>query len=617
MADPPSSESLTLANDESTRQDEARSSLQFGEDVYHEPRITESMSSKTDVEEGALLDYQRLVTAGTAHSNEQDYDQFSDDEVVLARCSAVNEHEVMQPTNSAESEGHGLLVRPEIPQPLEGNDHFHFSPANQQSVLSTPSRSVPPSNAMPTPCPTDDENEIHNEYAQPAPQPDRGERKRKKTKKRKAQQQTFQEGTVKVPEDTMVGSEVVPDPHVDGSPTLPHPQAMDLDQEQNTLYHETIHNVQQYDDGSPHSQLQNEFEGAAEPQQQLDEDPSVATRQMFQQTEDQHEVREPSPVDDVNVQPPQIQHESTNSAIVDDSDHPPHSTVQSRKSKSSRRTAPAPQGQSVAARVWTVFDYAELLKFKIQEDEQARMAVFNAELETLQAQIRSATEAKTAIQSELDSVLEQKQQLTGTIEEQIAKIAKYETRFKGFKTFVDGLGKDLDVLRKDANSQRRRMDDIAQEVESSNNRKLAAYLELDERAKDCSNFKDKALKLASDKDEELQKVLGRQAELERDRDNAIQDFDNLRARCADLERQLNTITNPSDKLVRVLKSNHDALLDKLHFIHLSVEEGQKISCITELIERLESASKTMSSSISSGNEDVSSIKTLVEALDRR
>jgi chromosome segregation ATPase len=620
MAGPQSPESQALANDESTQDFEPRSLPQFEEDDYHEASVTESVPTKTEEEDGALFDGERPVSAGTAYGTEHDFEHFSDDEAIVARLSVGNEHEVTQPTNAPESEVHGLLVKPEISQPLDGYD-FQFSKAQHQPIHTTPNRPVPVSNVMPTPYTTDDESEVYSEYIQPAHQPERRERKRKKTKKHKPQQQTPQEDTIELLDDAAAGRDIVLDTNADrsgkDSPTLHHSQAMDLDREQSTEDLEAMHDVRHRSEDSPHDQLQNEFEAAAEPQRQLSEGPSVATRQVFQRIEDELEVREPSPVHEVNVQPPQDQHESTSSAISRNSGQPTHSTVQKRKSKSSRKAAPAHQEQSAAARTWTISDYAELLKFKIEEEEQARMAAFTAELEALQFEAHSATEARTAIQSELDSVLEQKQQLTGTIQEQKAKIVNYECKFKRFKTFVDGLGKDLDSLKKDANSQRRRSDDIAQEVESQSNRNLAAYLELDERAKDCRKFKDKALKLAQDKDAELQQVLKRQDQLERDSNNAIQDFDKLRARCSDLEQQLKAARDPNDGLMRMLKSNHDALLDKLHLIHASTEDEQMISGIAEWIEKLDLASNTISSSTSSANEDISNIKTLVEALDQR
>ena len=622
MARPPSSESQHLANGESTQDCEPHSSLQFEEDDHHMADVTGRIPTKAVEEDKALFDGDRPVSAGTVYGTEyDDFDHYSDDEAVVAKYSIENEHEITQPTNAPDSGVHGLLVKPEMSQPLEVYTHFQFSPANQQPMPSAPSRPVQPSNAMPTPHPTEHENEVHNEHTRSTHQPDHSERKRKKTKNRKSQQPKLQEDTVELLDDTAVGRDIVLDTNADRSgkhsPTLHPPQAMDLDQEQNTEDLEAVYDVRHHSEDSPHGQLQNEFEAAAEPERQLSEGPSVATRQVFQRIEVEHEVREPSAVHEINAQPPQDQHESASRTISRNSDQPTHSTAQKRKSKSSRKAAPAHQKQSAAARVWTTPDYVELLKLKIQEEEQARMAAFTAELEASRVDVNSATEARTAIQSELDSVLEQEQRLTGTIELQQTKIVNYERKFRQFKTFVDGLGKDLDSLKKDANSQRRRNDDIAQEVESQSNRNLAAYLELDERAKDCRKFKDKALKLAQDKDAELQQVLNRQDQLERDRNNAIQDFDKLRARCSDLEQQLKAARDPSDGLVRSLKSNHDALMDKLHLVHASTEEQKKMNGITELIERLDSASNTISSSTSSANEDIAHIKTLVEALDQR
>ncbi len=619
MADLPTPESQALDSEASQHDGDHHPSQRYEEYDYSQATGARIVPTTTELDFRADSDDKRPGTAGTAHSTEHNFDHYSDVETVVARCSVAIKQSATQPMDAPESEGHVVLVRPETPQPAEG--YIPFSRADQHLVTSTPHRSTQPSNAMPTPLPTDDDTEVQHHHTRPAHQPDRSERRRKKTKARRAQPQIFQEDAVVILDDATTGRDIVPDAHADGSgiesPTFHAQQATDLDQEQSMGDHEASHGVQQSGEASPHVQLQHEFEAAADSQHQLSDGSSVIMMQVSQHNEDVHEAEEPSAGDEVDIQPPQDHHWSTSRSSPLNPKGLTHSTVQKRKSKSSRKAAPIRQEQSTATRTWKTSDYVELLKFKIEEEQQARMAAFAAEVEVLKIRVHTATEARNATQTKFDSVLKQKVALNNTIKEQNAKISKYEDKFHGFKRFVDGLGKDLDSLQKDATSQRRRMDDIAQDVETQNRRKAAAYLELDERAKDCRKFKDRALKIAADKDAELQQVLSREAELERDRDNAIRDFDKLRARCSDLEQQLTTIKVPSKELMVMLKLNHNALLDKLHLLHASTEETQEMNSITKLIERLDSASNMISSSTSATSEDISNIKALVEAVDER
>jgi chromosome segregation ATPase len=284
--------------------------------------------------------------------------------------------------------------------------------------------------------------------------------------------------------------------------------------------------------------------------------------------------------------------------------------LQKQKAKSSRRTAPASQAQGTNANNWRLSDYAKLFQLKAEECE----AAFASEREALERSIQQALEARAATQSELNSILHEKQQLTATINEQQSKVAVYEAKIKTFKTFVDGVGKDLDSLRKDANALRRRNDDIVAEVESQGARNFAAYEEMDERIKNCKKIKDDALELVRGKDGELHRILLHRDQLQRELDNTVGVLSEERDRCVKLESQLE---ESEKKLFNLVKSSHDSTLDKLNLIHAAVEDEQSKKDTAEMIEQLRSATQAGGAPQESTMQDIAGIKALIEALDQR
>jgi hypothetical protein len=90
-----------------------------------------------------------------------------------------------------------------------------------------------------------------------------------------------------------------------------------------------------------------------------------------------------------------------------------------------------------------------------------------------------------------------------------------------------------------------------------------------------------------------------------------------RDRTSQLYRQLASATHSEDKVLRALKSNADAILDKLYEVHAALELGEKDTTITEMLRQTFAAVQGANSSATDAVEHTMSLKSAVEAMGER
>ena len=456
------------------------------------------------------------------------------------------------------------------------------------------------------------------------------ERKRKKKKQKiQSRQRLIDEAPNEVAVDTaMAGPLDAPDDvagadndhGVDGQPAV-----LGIDQLHEG--HGATRRQHSNRESSPHEQLQGDLDMAAQDQQNRFNECSTILVHGSQDNAD--ELRAASPVVDnqgiveqQNVLPDdQADVEGQQTARA--SGQAASMRVQKKKSKSARKTTSARRTQSAGLEEWKVSDYGRLFLQKVdeyEELEQAREAAFASEREAMQMELQQSIELKTAMQSNLNGVLAESEQLTITIDQQKRKIITYENKFQSFKKFVDGVGKDIDAMRKDSNTLRRRSDDIiaeVAEVEGRMTRQSAKFDEVNGHINDCQKIKREAVKLAREKDEELHRTVLHRDQLQQQLGDTAGVLSEQRDRCAKLERQLQESEKKFIDSLEVNQKNHNAMLDQLHLIHAAVEDEQSKGGTTKMIEQLRSAAEAIGSPANSAIQDVAGVKALVEALDEK
>lgn len=458
------------------------------------------------------------------------------------------------------------------------------------------------------------------------PPPEVGEKKRsKKNSKSRHRQQLIDEAPIEVSSTTsttgflevqVLGASTADDfPKETGRDV--HHDLVEVEQNHDTHDHDLMQNGHTQRNISPHDQLQDDLDvRMLEPSYHAEES-SATLAHGSQDVGDKHQTASPV-ADHQNAAQcydvPPCNEGGGNGQPTNRWRSPEVPTRVQKKKQKSRKTTPGMQRQSDGSINWDLRDYADLLVFKANEREQARQAALTSELEALRMELQQTSESKAALQDSLDDVSTQKQNLAATTSQQQEKINKYEGKFKNLKTFVDGVGKDLHALRKDANTLRQRGDDIMIEAEKLERNQVAARDDVRDRIEECSNIKKQAFDLAREKDEELIRTTLHRDQLQRNLSETVGLLSEQRDRCAKLETQLQ---ESGKQLIQSLKTNHGAMLDKLHLIHAAVEDEEGKKDTSKMIEQLRSAAEAIRSPTDSTVQDLGTVKNLVESLDVR
>ena len=382
---------------------------------------------------------------------------------------------------------------------------------------------------------------------------------------------------------------------------------------------------QQYS-SSPHSQLQGDLEAAsnkANVARSLDSVSSNPQLQNLMPVEEQRDddlMVDTSYQDHLQIHPRDLHVHDNNAHTVYGASHSPiPSRVSKRKAKVSRgaTTPPASDGDHAGHSPSDINDWLQIVAYKVRQYEQSSSAKFAAEREMLHAELEEALNAKLALQDNLDTVQQQKDDLVVTIAKQKAKLAAYESKVTRFKTFVDGLGNDVDSLKREANSTRRKSEQLAQDEEGRKAERDALFEQLGICAERSAHLKDRALKTCQETQEELQKALQSGTYFEQQLSEKVGLLSEERDRRAQLERQLASALESNQSALQTLQSNSDAMIEKLYEIHEDLKADDRHKEMYEILGKTFGIIQALNSETTSIVEGVTDVKGLVEGLGER
>ena len=264
-----------------------------------------------------------------------------------------------------------------------------------------------------------------------------------------------------------------------------------------------------------------------------------------------------------------------------------------------------------------VNDYMQILAYKVQQKQQSSSRKLAAEREAMEVEMQPILQAKQALEEELALVRQQNVTLDTTLAQQKSMVAAYDLKINRFKTFVDGLGHDVDALKKDAGVTRRKGEQLAQEGEDRKAEQVALFEQLSTCAEKSAQLKDQALKACQDAQSQLQTAHLRNNYLEEQLSERVGLLAEERDRRSQLERQMANKASRDETVVRALKRNNDAVLDKLFEIHAVVEDTESERKTTDLMETALAAVQALTSQHSANADDLVSVKGMVESLSER
>lgn len=259
--------------------------------------------------------------------------------------------------------------------------------------------------------------------------------------------------------------------------------------------------------------------------------------------------------------------------------------------------------------------------FSILEQYDAQHAAAVSELakarDHLVNENERVNEAAQHLRGELDAVIQEKAVLMGLVEQHRQKLKTYVAKMSRFKTFVDGLGHDVDALKKESNVTKRRGDELAREGDDCKAQNAALYDKLSACTEKSVRLKDEALNLCRQAIEERLKACERNEWLERRVDELSGLLVEERDRRTEVERRLDEAHNTT--LVRAIQSSHDTLIEKLYEIQEAAGTESKIfTTVSEMIASILAAVQALTSQHSSNADDIcsvqASLKTIREAI---
>ena len=635
---------------------ETQESVQVPDGQYQGVSASHVVPTKTGDEEAVnepQFDDERRRTSGTAHSGNTDFDN-TEDGAILASLTvpkARNGDRTAKPLSPSRSIG-SLLARPMSEDDRTPEEAFSFAKVSHQQLDFAGTRKGSATHAAPTrpeivqdsqpdtvAAPVDQLEaapEINGEASQlPSLQPAaevKGKKKRKKKKKRRydtAPTELTEQYPVAGPADGMAVYQSVEAPEVaDGEQHINVVEAFEPAPEYQgqprpaTPMDMIGSGRQEVEASSPHTQLHDDLQAAAfEQERSMRFAHDDMASQHAQPAEAEALEAEPLNAAMNNQYSPNVQ--SRDVCRTDTrrrtSSRPDTGRVAKRKSKVGRKaTAPAPtetlhSDQSTS----DVNDYLQILAFKVQQKQQSASSRLAAERESMTAELQQILDAKQALQDELDAMQQQKSNLTTTLEKQKMKTTAYESKISKFKTFVDGLGNDIDALKKEASITHRKGEQLEQEGKDRKAEQNALFEQLSACAEKSAQLEDEALKACQDAQLELQAAHLRNNYLEQQLSERVGLLAEERDRRSQLEKQLATAASSDEAVVRALKSNNNAVLDKLFEIHAVIEGAESDKKTSEMVKKALAAVQALTSQHSTNADNIISVKDMIDSLSER
>ncbi|KAF7191429.1 hypothetical protein HII31_07452 [Pseudocercospora fuligena] len=254
------------------------------------------------------------------------------------------------------------------------------------------------------------------------------------------------------------------------------------------------------------------------------------------------------------------------------------------------------------------------LTSKIRRKSKAESAKHDAERETLKRQLQQALDGQGLLQGRLNIVEQENKKLSAAMSEQAAKFLGHQSKTSRLKAFVDGLGNDLAVVRKDSFAHRQQTEQLISDV-GLNRRDHNALLEQMSACTDRSaQLKAEALKAFRETKEKLVVATVQSSNLEkqlREKDQLLSEEKHLRSQ---LQSRLNDADTSSETITRQMKAVSDTILDKLFEIHATLECGNTKDDLVNMLEKIAAAIQALNSQQTSTVEEVTSVKGLVECI---
>ena len=259
-------------------------------------------------------------------------------------------------------------------------------------------------------------------------------------------------------------------------------------------------------------------------------------------------------------------------------------------------------------------DYLQVFSYKMHVKKQEAASKHAAERDALLAELQHEVEAKSTLQEELQSARADRTFLTTSVEQQKTRIKTLEHKVTRFKTFVDGLGNDMDALKKESGATRRRSERLAQESEERKAEQNALLEQLSDCAERSAQLQSSALKTCQETQSDLKMAQQQSNYLEQQLNEKVGLLAEERDRRLHQEARSVSDAGSNQAVLSALKANHDALLDQLYLIRTLIEDAENDKKSSDLMEKVLAAVQALTSQQSANADDLLSMTDDMQSL---
>lgn len=241
---------------------------------------------------------------------------------------------------------------------------------------------------------------------------------------------------------------------------------------------------------------------------------------------------------------------------------------------------------------------------KLRKKEQATLAQHNLERANLTSQLQHTAYINQELQTQGERLQHENQGLCASLQQQQARLASLGAKANSFKTFLHGLGADIATLKQDSGTRQQKSEELIRELDATKTMQTALL-------EKSAELRDEALKLAREARQELTEMTRHATQLKEQLDEKCGML--AEEKNARLQLQSQPRPSSSEDISRLLKSQTDAVFDKLFEIHAEIEDNGADE-MTQMLEKLLAATQGLNSQQVATIEDIASIKEIVDSM---
>lgn len=253
----------------------------------------------------------------------------------------------------------------------------------------------------------------------------------------------------------------------------------------------------------------------------------------------------------------------------------------------------------------------------ITRSSKAKLKELSRDNEKLQDDLEQAQNEQQVLQGRIDTLQQEKVNISEVVAKQKAKISAFEVKAGKFKTYIEGLGHDLNALRRQGNDDHRTGEELADETRINHDLLDDLTKRLCSGSEEAARIRAQALKALHDASSELRAVKARCAQLEERANTSSNLLAEEKALRSQLQSQLTSSNNAKEAVLEEMKSNNASVLSKLSAIQGDLAKTESHKKVVKMLENALTAVQDLSTQQQSTTANINSVKEAVDALGER